>query len=207
MTRFIFTFSLIFGLFLSSTSWASFEEGKDAYKAENWLKAIVFLRPLAESGDDRAQLLLANMYNDGSGVEQNPKTALELYKKSAAHKNHNALLALGTMYSNGIGTEKDFSIALPYFIQSAELGNQASQYFLGMLYMNGDPKHAPDLKVDFVKAYKWFRLASGQNVFPRLKKPSTEISKLLAENKLSAEEIAFVEAFIATTDNTKDTAP
>ncbi|XP_026214283.1 LOW QUALITY PROTEIN: death ligand signal enhancer [Anabas testudineus] len=53
-------------------------------------KSVQYLKMAAESGDDTALLLLGQCYESGFGVQQNLKTAIELYKQAAQAGNRQA---------------------------------------------------------------------------------------------------------------------
>lgn len=47
------------------------------------------------------------MYEEGYGVQKQPKTAFLYYSIAGSMKNDAALLKLGDCYKNGFGTEQD----------------------------------------------------------------------------------------------------
>jgi TPR repeat protein len=47
------------------------------------------------------------MYEEGYGVQKQPKTAFLYYTIAASMKNEAALLKLGECHRNGFGTEQD----------------------------------------------------------------------------------------------------
>ena len=66
-----------------SVARADFESGWYAYQQGNFGGALKEWRPLAESGDPRAQFNLGAMYDEGKGVAADPVEAVKLWKRSA----------------------------------------------------------------------------------------------------------------------------
>jgi uncharacterized protein len=58
----------------------------DSMEKRNYSVAFEMLVPLAEAGNPKAQLNLANLYHLGWGVKMDAKKAIELYQK-VAHQN------------------------------------------------------------------------------------------------------------------------
>lgn len=171
---------------VSSTAFASFEEGKAAYEEKDWFNAIRYLRPLAEHGDDRALVLLGNMYNDGSGVGTDHQKAMEHYTRALANDNHNAMLAIATMHAEGLSVDKDFETAFEWFTKAANYGNPAAQFLLGSVYMGGHPE-LPDLETDLVTSYMWYRITAEQDTLPEIGEVADEFSKRLIQQLSPAE--------------------
>ena len=66
-----------------------------AYDASKFKIAFKILKPLAEQGHAEAQLIVADMYNIGKGVQQDNSSAISWYRKSAAKGNTEAIQMLG----------------------------------------------------------------------------------------------------------------
>ncbi|MBG6155728.1 TPR repeat protein [Labrenzia sp. EL_159] len=106
-----------------------------------------------------AILVLAEMYDTGSGVAKDPGEALELYRKSADLGNSDAFIALGDFYADGDQVERDFEKALQLYGQAREDGNSDALFELGYLYTRSEwPGH------DFDKAMDYFREADEAGV-------------------------------------------
>ncbi|MCR9058594.1 MAG: hypothetical protein NXI02_14760 [Rhodobacteraceae bacterium] len=106
-----------------------------------------------------AILVLAEMYDTGSGVAKDPGEALELYRKSADLGNSDAFIALGDFYADGDQVERDFEKALQLYGQALEDGNSDALFELGYLYTRSEwPGH------DFDKAMDYFREADEAGV-------------------------------------------
>ena len=77
--------------------------------------------------------LEAQMYFDGTGVEQNYYKAFDYYFRAAAKDNHTAQFSVGYMLAEGIGVEKNLTLAEKYLEISAENGSQNAQKYLEKL--------------------------------------------------------------------------
>ena len=62
---------LLIGSFAAPVSAGPFEDAVAAYGKGNYATAQLLLRPLAEQGMARAQIMLGVMYSRGQGVAQN----------------------------------------------------------------------------------------------------------------------------------------
>ena len=64
------------------------------------------------------------MYDNGRGVKQDYKKAIEWYEKSANQGNTKAQFNLGIMYANGQGVIQDKKRAKEYFRKACDGGDQ-----------------------------------------------------------------------------------
>ena len=81
----VLSFSLL--VFSSSTVFAGeLDDGFKAFTAGNYEQALRLWLPLAEKDDDKAQYNLEILYQQGLGVEKNPKTAFIWYKRASANE-------------------------------------------------------------------------------------------------------------------------
>ena len=87
---------------------ADYSDGWDAYKKENYLKALVEWLPLAEQGAPQAQYNLAGMYAKGYGVKMDDAMAVYWYTKAAEQDHPRAQYNLGVMYLLGTGVDKSY---------------------------------------------------------------------------------------------------
>ena len=138
----------------------AFQRGKRAYDRGDWVKAITDLRPLAEYGDVRAQLLLGNMYAGGNGVEQDASEAFALYHRAALANNTDGMVAVAAMYQTGQGISLNTQLAIGWFERAARLGSQAGAFFYGIHMFQGSKGTTYDIKPDHAAAYRWFRIAA-----------------------------------------------
>src|SRR5262249_50044583 len=129
------------------SAYAAFEKG-------HYEKALEIARPLAESGDVRAQSLLARMYYRGRAVSQDHVEALKWFRQAAEQGDAVAQFNLGVMYSEGDSVPQDKAAAEKWYRLAADQGNPQAQYNLGLWYAQGE-SGTPDK----VRAYMWFNLA------------------------------------------------
>lgn len=154
-------FAVLMAAFLTATpALADFAGGKTAYDRKDWPRAIMLLRPLAEQGDARAQVLLGNMYVQGYGVRRDSTQAYGLYRRAAIAGNAEAMVVTGAMLQQGIGTTADVHQALEWYHRAAKSGHPAGAMFYGLYMIRGSS--SPDgrnILPDHASAYKWLRLA------------------------------------------------
>ena len=139
----------------SAAAQAGLQEGVSAYKRGHFSIALKELTPLAESGDAKAQNILGEMHNSGSGVPHDPVKAAFWYRKAAEQGNGSAQTSLGVMYERGIGVPQNDKEAAAWFHKAAEQGYAEAQYVLGGMYERGQGA----IKADLVQAHKWFAIA------------------------------------------------
>lgn len=176
---------------LSFPAFAGFEEGKSAYDRKDWRTAIAELRPLAENGDDRAMVIIANMYSEGLGVIQNGKEAMSLYKRAATQKNNtDAMVAIASLYINGGGVAKNFRTAQEWYLHAAELGDPLGAFFYATLTLRGNRKAGDDVKPDFYNACKWFLISAKYQKHQKLKRTAEEFARNISRQKLTPEQAA-----------------
>src|ERR1700686_3891628 len=73
------------------------EDAEAAYKTGDYATAVRLSRELAEQGDAMAQSRLGLMYQDGRGVPQDDRQAVEWFRKAAEQGRANAQYSLGYM--------------------------------------------------------------------------------------------------------------
>ena len=69
------------------------------------------------------------MYEDGKGVAQDFKKAVELYQKAANLGNGAACNNLGDKYYQGSGVTQDYQKAVELYQKAADLGNASAYYY------------------------------------------------------------------------------
>jgi TPR repeat protein len=134
-----------------------FNQGMDAYEAEDYAKAVELWHKSADMGNDNAQNALGNCYLYGNGVPQDDKKAAEWYRKSADQGHEFAQNNLAMCYYNGNGVPQDFKKAAEWFRKSADQGYDEAQNNLGNCYYNGE-----GVPEDYKKAAEWYRKAAEQ---------------------------------------------
>lgn len=84
-----------------------------------------------------AQYHLGWMYQDGIGVEQDYKHAVDWYQKSSNLGNVIATNNLADKYEHGLGVEQDLDIAIELYSIAAEGNVVAAHLSLGRMYLQG----------------------------------------------------------------------
>lgn len=134
------------------------DDGRQAYLAENYRKAMKLLKPLAQEGDAKAQEMVAIMYDFGNGVAKDSVEAMSWYEKSAKQGNVSLQHDLGIRYFKGDRVKQDYEKAFYWWKLAAESGVLESQYNLGLMYGQG-----LGTEKDPAAAVKWYEKAAGQN--------------------------------------------
>jgi hypothetical protein len=83
------------------------EDGRAAYKRGDFAEAMRLWRPLAEQGNNDAQVDLASLYLNGNGAPQDYTQALIWERKAADRGNVFPQAALGAMFEFGRGAPQD----------------------------------------------------------------------------------------------------
>jgi len=100
-------------------------------------EATKWLKQSAQGGNHYAQLVLANCYAEGKGVEKDPALAVQWWQKAADGENAKAQYHLGKAYLDGIGIKHDDKKAIDWLTRSAESGNTQAQFLIGKMYHEG----------------------------------------------------------------------
>lgn len=189
---------LVFLSLVPAAAFAGFDEGKKAYDKKDWPTAIKELRPLAEAGDDRAMIILGNMYNGGYGVIPSHKEAMSLYKRAATEKNNpQAMDVIGAMYVSALGVDQNIQTALQWFYRSAMLGDQTGAFFYATILYEGNKTDPNRLAPDLYNAYKWYKIAAAENENAVFKKDATTFAGAISKRKLTADQVAKADKEVA----------
>ncbi len=86
----------------------SLRAGLAAYERQDFNTAAAILRPLAITGDPRAQSYVGNMYATGRGFPQNYTVATYWYFRAANQGETTAQYMLGLSYDKGDGVQQDY---------------------------------------------------------------------------------------------------
>jgi len=139
------------------TETEGYAKGLNAYHSGAYATALKEWKPLAETGDYRAQNNLGVMYFNGHGVTQDDKTALKWYKKAAEQGDALAQFNLGDMYRRGEGVSKDYKTAVKWYKKAAEQGYADAQINLGWANYKG-----LGVARNNTHALMWFNIAASQ---------------------------------------------
>jgi TPR repeat protein len=80
------------------------------------------IKPSAAEGDADAQCLLAKIYAEGDGLDQDLAQAAKLYRMAADQGHDSAQLKLGYCYQDGLGVPRNETKAYVWFSLSADNG-------------------------------------------------------------------------------------
>jgi TPR repeat protein len=102
---------------------AKFAAGAEAYDGGRYSEAFSEWHALAEAGDIRAQVAIANMYRFGEGRPLDFAAAARWYKNAADAGNPIAQLNYAEMLETGRGVSRDRMAALMWYSRAARQGN------------------------------------------------------------------------------------
>lgn len=109
------------------------------YAQGDYDAAFAAMKPLAEQGVPRAEVILGFFYERGIGTEVNEALAVEWYEKAAAHNQPAGLHNLGYAYQEGIlGLPKDIAKAKELYLRAVEMEYPSSIHNLSRMYIYGD---------------------------------------------------------------------
>src|SRR5258708_7740412 len=123
---------------------------------ENLAKSAGLLLQAAAQGHTEAQFLLGACLEEGRGVPQDLRQALEWYHLAAKRGNADACAALGALYRKGLGTEVNRDESFCWYTKAAAADSAEGDFGLGLLYeegLGGDDDEAKALE-HFLRAAK-----------------------------------------------------
>jgi TPR repeat protein len=147
----------ILSLWLTTSAWAGFDEGWDAYERGDYATALEEWLPVAEQGHAETQTNLGFMYQHGYGVPQDLVAAVKWYRLAAEQGQATAQFNLGAMYMVGDAVLHDFTEAAKWWRLAADQGVARALNNVGLMYANGR-----GVPVDYVEAHMWFDLAASK---------------------------------------------
>jgi TPR repeat protein len=131
----------------------------EVYKidTEKYNRDVAQLKPLAASGDPKAQYQLASVYFDGPDAKELIPKTLKLYESSAKQGFSEAQYYLGVIYDKGRGVAKDDEKAREWYRIAAHNNHSNGQFNYGVFLMQGrgGPKNEN-------KAWDWIKKSSAQ---------------------------------------------
>lgn len=111
---------------LSATA-QDYQKGVAAAKRGDYATALKEWRPLAETGDAKAQINLGIMYFQGKGVAHDNSEAAKWLQKAAVQGLAAAQSNLGVLYREGLGVKRNYHQAMAWFRLAADQGNTDAQ--------------------------------------------------------------------------------
>jgi hypothetical protein len=146
------------------------------YKMAQYEEAREIWLMLAEKNNTSALINLANLYEQGQGVEPNLKQAVVYFQKAADLNDTRGQYQLAMMYEKGRGVERDLHQAAYWFEKAAEQGDETAQFNLGVMlatnYGEGFPSSSSEQRS---AAIKWLTMAQENGV-----EEATDFLKLLS---------------------------
>lgn len=152
--------ALIFGLALTSGALATpLEEGKAAFEARNYERALRSFGEGFRTGDAASGYYLARMLELGLGVDTDATAAMQLYRQAAAGGHLEALNRVALMHYRGeAGASQDYAEAARLFELAADQGDRNALFNLGKLYFEGK-----GVEKDAAQAIAYYRQAADQD--------------------------------------------
>ncbi len=111
---------------------------------------------LADYGDEESQFVIAQAYDTGHEVDQNPKKAVAFYEKAGDQGHIDACMRLGEIYRENKWLKKDDEKSLYWYSKAAKAGYVQAQLKVSELYKE---------KGDYEAAVKWLETGLKQ-LFP-----------------------------------------
>jgi TPR repeat protein len=102
----------------------------DHAAAAKWLKLAVVHQDTPRQ-EAMAEEALASLYEEGQGVDRDPKQAFALYSKAAELDNAKAKLGLGELYNDGEGVTKDLAKSYMWLKLAAAQDDPMAIHLLG----------------------------------------------------------------------------
>ena len=123
--------------------------------AQDFAKALPYLRQAAELGHEKACITLGNACKLGRGMQPDAVEAVKWYRKAAEKGNALAQNHMGVCYYNGQGVRQDHVEAARWFQLAADRGNVNSQHNIARAF-----EHGEGVTKDLVQAAKYYKMAA-----------------------------------------------
>lgn len=86
------------------------------------------IKPCAENGDAKAQLMLGKIFYSGLGVNKDDHKAAKWFRKAADQGLADAQYQLGLLYVEGDGVEENKGAAIDWLYLAAQQGHEYAQF-------------------------------------------------------------------------------
>ena len=103
------------------------------YKMGQYEEAREIWSSLAEQNNATAMINLANLYEQGQGVERDLKQSIDWLTKAADLGDTRGQFQLAMAYEKGLGVERDLQKAAYWLTKAAEQGDETAQFNLGVM--------------------------------------------------------------------------
>lgn len=166
-------------LLVSNAHSSEFSEGRDSnsiqavqsleayakYKMAQYEDAHEIWLLLAEKNNTSALINLANMYEQGQGVERNLKQAVFWLQKAADLNDARGQFQLAMAYEKGMGVDRDLHQAAKWFEKAADQGDQQAQLNLGVMLATNYGEGLESSSIEQREfAIKWLIMAQNNGV-------------------------------------------
>ena len=138
---------------LTLTASADFESASAAYQNQNYSTAFAEFSQLAETGDPRAQTVLAIMYKYGESVTIDLEQSYNWYLKAAIQSYPPAQYNVGTMLSDGLGIAQDSEQAVSWFRKAADSGYERANDRIKEVSRDQTIKRAEDVPITWSQSW------------------------------------------------------
>jgi len=104
---------------------------------KNFTDALQILTEASQGGSADAGYLLGIMYEEGWGIEKDPKLAITFFKAGAIQKHVPSMARVADAYRDGYAVDKDVEKSIDMIKGAATGGHVASMTKLGQWYEKG----------------------------------------------------------------------
>ncbi len=125
------------------------------YVSREYKEAIPWLEKAANAGHMRAPLVLGILYEQGSGVKEDPATAAKWYQKGVDNGNAAAARRLANLYHLGTGVPHDEDKSSALLKKAAEMGDKAAPKYIEKREQDRqDTRPGMTIKAEAYRLYK-----------------------------------------------------
>jgi len=125
------------------------------YVSREYKEAIPWLEQAANAGHKRAPLVLGILYEQGTGVREDPAMAAKWYQKGMDNGNAAAVRRLSEMYRLGLGVPHDEKKAHELMNRAVEMGDKAAPKYIEKREQDRkDTRPGMDIKAEAYRLYK-----------------------------------------------------
>jgi hypothetical protein len=110
----------------------------EAFEADDYVRAIQLMTPLADSGDVRAQSKLRHMYAYGEGAPVDEERLAHYARLAAEQGDCDSMRSMVLVYTRGEGVVQDFGKSAEWAQRAYDKGCRGAAYLLGLLYQEGN---------------------------------------------------------------------
>ena len=136
------------------------------YVSKEYDNAIPWLERAANAGHMRAPLVLGILYEQGSGVKEDPATAAKWYQKGIDNGNAAAARRLANLYHLGTGVPHDEAKSNELLKKAVEMGDKAAPAFIEKREQDlKDTRPGMSIKAEAYRLYKQKQFAQSAKLY------------------------------------------